>query len=110
MPNKDKLSDTEQTSSEYQENMDNLILEADRLIDDLPTSRSKDYGEALNKLSIALHAHITYKGKNLPLLDHAWYALEIADRVLEGDTMEEALDKFLNSDTPPKRWEKHGKG
>lgn len=69
--------------------------------------RSASYAKALNNLSISLHKHIE-RGE-YALLDQVWYDLEMADRVLEGDTLEEAQDKFIDPDwPPPERWRKHG--
>lgn len=69
---------------------------------------NKDYAKALNSLSISIHKQM--ERGNHALLSEIWYDLEIADRVLEGDTLEEARDKFIDPDWPmPERWKKHGK-
>lgn len=63
-----------------------------------------DLEKALGALIKALDHHIGYRGENpiqiepnsLPLLDEVWYAKEIAEYVLNGDSWEEAGRKFFN--------------
>lgn len=78
-----------------------LIREYAEMLGD---SREAQLHKALKSLVIALDHN--NKNFELPVIDEVWYAWEVAERVLEGDSYDTAMVKFVDGSPPPERWQK----
>ena len=85
-----------------------MIDDLQYLRDDITarTIRNESLTKALESLTVALDHHTKTHG----LLDEAWYAWEVAERVLEGDNYQRALEKLVDGSPPPKKWRNDNNG
>ena len=95
-PKRRWLRSFDKVISDHETLVAQLIVVKEQERDDPPGSRQEDLRQVILGLLTALDHH----ARKRTLLDEVHYAREIALRVVEGDTYEEALWKFADPDEP----------